>query len=231
MADNHHFSERPFKPPAPGRGACVVSNSITVAGQRVGYMYRREPAHATDSGWVFLGGQETQETMDDSRNFAVCDVNEIANLDPDIMPFLDAPAGSALGRDPESGQFEPEFAPEEAFAGPDVALIPGAGEFAVPGETPPAPIPPAQTEEQDTPDFCDNCGAPLEIGEAEIRSKTETTLAGAVPFHRAVNVALCPRCAHTHDGTGDRMIWGMGAFVAAVVLIGLAAWILPLLFR
>jgi hypothetical protein len=42
------------------------------------------------------------------------DVNTIANYDRDIIPLLDAPAGSAFMRDPRTGKFvEVEYEPEE----------------------------------------------------------------------------------------------------------------------
>ena len=41
-------------------------------------------------------------------------MNTIANYDPDIIPFLNAPYGSAFARDPETGQFvEEDFEPIE----------------------------------------------------------------------------------------------------------------------
>jgi hypothetical protein len=43
--------------------------------------------------------------MNDADNHAVYDVNTIANYDPDIIPFLDAPTGSAFERQDESGTF------------------------------------------------------------------------------------------------------------------------------
>ena len=52
--------------------------------------------------------------MDDPANHAVYDVNTIANYDPDIVPFLDAPAGSAFERERSTGKFVPvEFQPED----------------------------------------------------------------------------------------------------------------------
>jgi hypothetical protein len=85
---------------------------ITVDGRKVGFMYREEPSNEIDSGWRFMSGLESQEFMDEPTNHSVYDVNTIANYDPQIIPLLDAPVGSAFERDPDSGQFvEVDFQP------------------------------------------------------------------------------------------------------------------------
>jgi len=92
---------------AEGRGSCLASDRITVAEQRVGFMYRELPANDIDSGWRFLSGEETQDYADDPANFALYDVNTIANYDPGIVTHLDAPAFSAFERDPDTNVFVP----------------------------------------------------------------------------------------------------------------------------
>ncbi len=86
-------------PLAPGRGSCIASDLIVVGGNRVGYMYRENPDNRLDGGWRFFAGSEDQEYADDAGNFGMYDVNTIANYDPDIIPYLDALAGSAYERD------------------------------------------------------------------------------------------------------------------------------------
>jgi hypothetical protein len=78
------FKLRPdqIKPLVTGRGACFATDLITVAGMKVGYMYREEAQTAGYSGWCFTAGTETQEYMDDPNNLAIYDVNTIANYDP-----------------------------------------------------------------------------------------------------------------------------------------------------
>ena len=92
---------------ARGRGGCIASDRITVDGEPVGYMYRDVPHNDLDSGWRFLAGDESTEYMADSGKHGVYDVNTIANYDPSIIPFLDAPQGSAFVRDPEIAAFRP----------------------------------------------------------------------------------------------------------------------------
>jgi hypothetical protein len=91
-----------FKPLATGRGSCIATDTITVAGKPVGYMVREPTDRPGDSGWCFMAGDETQEYMDDPANHGIHDVNTIANYSPDIVPFLDAPPRSAFERDPDT---------------------------------------------------------------------------------------------------------------------------------
>jgi len=70
----------------------------------------RTPHDPIDSGWHFFSGEETQEYADEPGNFAIYDVNTIANYDPGIISYLDAPIGSAFGRD-EDGNLIPEDMP------------------------------------------------------------------------------------------------------------------------
>ncbi|MBO9712946.1 DUF2185 domain-containing protein [Sphingomonas sp.] len=76
----------------------IASDRITVDGHKVGYMYREAPHDPVDSGWRFLAGDEDDAYMDNAANHGVYTVNTIANYDPEIIPFLEAPAGSAFIR-------------------------------------------------------------------------------------------------------------------------------------
>lgn len=100
-----------IRPLAQGRGSCIASDRITVSCRRVGYMYREQPDHALDSGWRFFAGDESEDTLDDPSCFEILDVNTVANYDPDIIPLLDQPAGSAWARN-EKGLFKAETFPE-----------------------------------------------------------------------------------------------------------------------
>lgn len=104
--------KKPFKlaaseiqPIATGLGSCIASDHITVKGKKVGYMYRDFPDNEIDSGWRFMSGKESQKYMDDPSNLEIYDVNTIANYDPEIIPLLAAPCGSAFERDSGTGSF------------------------------------------------------------------------------------------------------------------------------
>jgi hypothetical protein len=94
-----------IRPLATKHGASIASDRITVDGTKVGFMYREPPDFDTDSGWRFMAGDESQEYMDDADNHAVYDVNTIANYDPDIIPLLKSPFGSAFERIGGTGPF------------------------------------------------------------------------------------------------------------------------------
>jgi hypothetical protein len=78
---------------------------ITCGGHKVGFMYREEPSHEHDSGWRFMSGRESDEYMQEPDNFAIHDVNTIANYDAEIVPLLHAPVGAAFERQNGTGAF------------------------------------------------------------------------------------------------------------------------------
>jgi hypothetical protein len=94
-----------IRPLAPGRGSCYASDRITVERHPVGFMYREPPDNEIDSGWRFLSDEDDQEYVDDPKNFEIYDVNTIANYDPSIIEYLDAPVFSAFERRPEESRF------------------------------------------------------------------------------------------------------------------------------
>ncbi len=88
-----------------GKGGCLATDYIVCEGFRVGYMYREEADSKEDTGWRFFSGEEDQDYIDDLSHTGVYSVNTIANYDPEIIPFLDAPYGSAFERDLNTGEF------------------------------------------------------------------------------------------------------------------------------
>ena len=104
-----------MRPLAEGRGSCIASDRITVDGKPVGFMYRETPRDPIDSGWHFFSGEETQAYADQPANFALYDVNTIANYDPSIIVHLDAPYGAAFGRG-KDGKLSPEEMPSDPDA-------------------------------------------------------------------------------------------------------------------
>lgn len=85
-----------------GPKGCYATNRITADGKKVGYMYREEPdadSDFPDSGWRFFAGDETDEYSNNPDNINVFSLNTICNYDSDIIPYLDAPYGSAFVRE------------------------------------------------------------------------------------------------------------------------------------
>ena len=91
-----------FRPIAVGYGSCIATDRITVDGLAVGYMYREQPENKYDSGWRFFAGDESDEYANNPGNLEIYDVNTIANYDPAITEFLEAPAGSCFVRENEA---------------------------------------------------------------------------------------------------------------------------------
>jgi hypothetical protein len=84
-----------LRPLAQGRGSCIASDHIIVEGRPVGYIYREQTESVLDSGWRFFSGAESQDYADNPDNFALYDVNTIANYDLTIIPYLDQPVDTA----------------------------------------------------------------------------------------------------------------------------------------
>jgi hypothetical protein len=96
-----------LRPIAPGHGACVASDRITVDGEPVRFMYREPAIHEADSGWRFLAGTESEAELEDTTRHAIYDCNTVANFDPSIVPYLGAPAGSVFEKPPGAADFSP----------------------------------------------------------------------------------------------------------------------------
>lgn len=101
----YRISKDDIRPLATGRGGCMASDRITIEGLPVGFMYRQQPRNPQDSGWAFLSGTEDDAYMNDVANHDIYDVNTIANYDPSIIPFLDAPVGSVFEKLPGARDF------------------------------------------------------------------------------------------------------------------------------
>ena len=98
--NNFKISPEQIKDIIKPMGFCMVSNKITVDGEKVGFMYREKPDIdiTVDSGWRFLSGTEDDDYMDDPDNSTICDVNTVANYDQAIIPYLDRPVGTEMER-------------------------------------------------------------------------------------------------------------------------------------
>lgn len=91
----------------PPMGGCLASNRVTVDGQPVGYMYRETGDHEGDSGWRFFAGDETEAYTNEPSNFAIYEVNTVANHDPDIIPNVSMSAPCALEKVVGTNKYRP----------------------------------------------------------------------------------------------------------------------------
>jgi len=78
--------------------ACIASHRIMVDGMSVGYCYREGPEFEGDSGWRFLSGDESEEYMEEPEHHSIYECNAVAERDPEVLPLLIAPVGSAFQR-------------------------------------------------------------------------------------------------------------------------------------
>lgn len=86
-----------------GTVGCMATHRIADEGYPPRLMHRAEPNNELDSGWVFMSGvNEDDEYMDNAANWGIYTLNTIANYDPTIVEFLNAPIGSAFEKTPES---------------------------------------------------------------------------------------------------------------------------------
>ena len=76
----------------------IVSAKILRDGYKVGYMLRYEPRDGDDSGWQLLAGNEEDNYLNDVKNISLVPLGYICNLDPDILKYIDYPAGTQLIR-------------------------------------------------------------------------------------------------------------------------------------
>lgn len=112
---------KPFKPlPEPLRklasenGGCIASREITVDGAQVGFMTRDATDRPGDTGWSFFSGDESRAYMDNAKNFDVWHINEIANYDPAIVPYLFALPGQKFLRDGDDFAEAPDSSPDDS---------------------------------------------------------------------------------------------------------------------
>ncbi|MBS0444981.1 MAG: DUF2185 domain-containing protein [Proteobacteria bacterium] len=95
-----------MRPLVGAMGGCLATDHIAVDGLPVRFMYREASDHESDSGWRFFSGFEDEAYANNPAHMEVYEVSTIANYDPGILPFLDAPPGSAFEKAASSERFE-----------------------------------------------------------------------------------------------------------------------------
>lgn len=84
----------------------IVTQKIVSGGEPIRFAERLEPANPNDSGWAFCSGNESDEYMENSANFAIVRVQSLVDKDPAIAEILDAPIGSLFRRGPNGYEAE-----------------------------------------------------------------------------------------------------------------------------
>ncbi len=97
-----------------GPSGCFATDHITVLGKKVGWCYREQPTEGRpDSGWRFFSGEESDDYVNNLAHTDVYDLNTICNYDPDILPLLTAPVGTAYMRGPDGKFHAEQYTPSE----------------------------------------------------------------------------------------------------------------------
>ncbi|MCP4710322.1 MAG: DUF2185 domain-containing protein, partial [Planctomycetes bacterium] len=118
-----------IKQMVPNMGGALATDKITVEGNKVDYMFRNKTEREGDTGWIFYGGGETQEYIDNPDNTSIYNINTIVNYDPEIIPFITYPPGTEIERN-QDGQLE--LVTQNVPQPPVVFLAPAeTGEFRV----------------------------------------------------------------------------------------------------
>ncbi len=89
----------------PSLGYALAPKQLVEQRMKVRYCYRDQPDEETDSGWRFFSGYETQEMVDDPDQIGLYDISIITETDPDVIPLLGWPYGSALEREDPADPF------------------------------------------------------------------------------------------------------------------------------
>lgn len=83
-------------------GYALASKLLVDNKLKVRFMYREEPDDASDSGWRFFSGDESDEYVNNPENIGLYSIETITQIDPDIIPLLNNDIGTAFER--ESGE-------------------------------------------------------------------------------------------------------------------------------
>jgi len=75
-----------------------LSKKITEEGWKIGYMCRDETLNEYNSGWSFMAGNEEETYFEDSDHIMLVYVRDVCQIDPDILNYIDRPAGARLIR-------------------------------------------------------------------------------------------------------------------------------------
>lgn len=79
-------------------GYALASKQLVENQMKVCFMYRESPDNSSDSGWRFLSGHEDDKYVQNPDNIGLYSIKTIAEIDPDIIPFLASPIGAVFTR-------------------------------------------------------------------------------------------------------------------------------------
>ena len=94
-----------------GYGPLVIASTLCIGPQRlpVRFMYRGEPKHAHDTGWVFFSGSESEAFNGDASNFAPVPLERFVAIDDSLGPVTESPVGTVWERRPPADTWTQVF--------------------------------------------------------------------------------------------------------------------------
>lgn len=105
MFGKRHNKSNAKTPPEPPAGYALASKRVSQDRAPVRFMYREQPDRPDDSGWRFFAGDESDEYANEPDNISLHAVTTICEIDPDIIPHLNAPHGTAFEKAKPGGPF------------------------------------------------------------------------------------------------------------------------------
>ncbi len=109
MEKSYRLTKDEIRPLIRNYGGCIATDTITIDGYPVRFMYREDPDNPLDSGWRFLSGFESDDYMEDPENSGIFDVNTIANYDPKHHTTARFPCWQRFREDRRAGTFRRRY--------------------------------------------------------------------------------------------------------------------------
>ena len=87
-------------------GYALAPKQLVEHHMKVRFMYREKPDDPFDSGWRFFSGYKDDEYVNNPENIGLFDIKSISEIDPDVIPLINNPLGTAFERENEHSAFQ-----------------------------------------------------------------------------------------------------------------------------
>lgn len=85
-------------------GASIASRRILDGSALLKWAVREDPSNPSDNGWRFFSEIDDESYLDDPSNLEVASFNEVAAIEPAVIPLLHMPVGTDLAIIREQGR-------------------------------------------------------------------------------------------------------------------------------
>ena len=88
-------------------GACTVSRNIYNGTGKLTWCIKRQSKHKDDCGWVFLSDVDTDEFLNNPKNWCIMTLEDLMEIEPLIVEIYNMPVGTEVTmiREPEDVYF------------------------------------------------------------------------------------------------------------------------------